>query len=440
MAQFFRPTKKASLGVATLSIDGCDHQGRGVARHEGKVWFVDGALQGETIKAQAAQNKSKFVEAKVVKVLTPSVNRVVPFCADFERCGGCQLQHQNLNAQVQDKQQAVSALFKKFAQQNTLPWQAPIIGESRHYRRSARLACFYDKSAERLRVGFREKGAKTICEIVKCEILSERFSAHIPALREALNQDKQFASVSHIQLSDTKNHGYVVVRHLKPISCEAKQIIETHFSDRGWRFVWQSSSDELGEMDYELPSYVLPRYDLQFQYRLNNFVQVNAKVNEAMIQQAMDWLQLTKHDVVLDLFSGIGNFSLVAAKYAKAVIGVEGVESSVAMARQNAHTNSLTNTAFYCADLTDNLAKEGWFGSQANVLLLDPSREGAEAVLKQLPLKQFDKILYVSCDPVTLARDSAEIFAAQFTLTRLGLMNMFPHTGHIESMALFQRR
>ncbi|MEL7478358.1 MAG: 23S rRNA (uracil(1939)-C(5))-methyltransferase RlmD, partial [Pseudomonadota bacterium] len=170
------------------------------------------------------------------------------------------------------------------------------------------------------------------------------------------------------------------------------------------------------------------------------FIQVNGEVNEKMLMQSLDWLALNEQDTVLDLFCGIGNFSLLAAKHAKRVVGVEGVDSSVQRAKANAAQNQLENVSFECFDLTDDISSAKWFDKQANVLILDPSRTGAFDVLKQLPLKQFEKILYVSCDPVTLARDSALVLEAGFTISKVGLMNMFPHTGHIETMALFQRR
>ncbi|QTH70998.1 23S rRNA (uracil(1939)-C(5))-methyltransferase RlmD [Pseudoalteromonas xiamenensis] len=441
MAQFFRASKKAATQkVMTLTVTGCDHQGRGVARQDGKVWFIDGALKSETVKAEAYQNKSKFVEAKTVKVLDASQQRVQPFCADFERCGGCQLQHQHIDGQVADKQEAVAALFSKFCRLTELPWQTPILSDAQHYRRSARLACFHDKDSDTLQVGFREKGSKRIVPIHYCHVLTEPFADLASKIRDALNKHAQLKSVSHVQLSDADNGRFVLLRHLKTISVELKAQFEQQMGNDNWHFIWQGPKDELSELTYPLPEYRLEKLGLAFQYKLDNFVQVNAKVNEAMIEQALSWLNLSSNDLVLDLFSGIGNFSLAAAKCANEVIGVEGVQSSVAMATQNAHTNSVANAEFHCADLTQNLANAPWFKSNANVLILDPSRVGAEEILKQLPLKQFDRVLYVSCDPVTLARDSAVILAAKFELTRVGLMNMFPHTGHIESMALFQRR
>jgi 23S rRNA (uracil1939-C5)-methyltransferase len=189
-----------------------------------------------------------------------------------------------------------------------------------------------------------------------------------------------------------------------------------------------------------MPYYQIPDYDLRFEFGLENFIQVNPQVNQAMLHQAKQWLDLQGHEQVLDLFCGIGNFSLLIAKYANYVIGVEGVDSAVALAKQNAQTNSLSNTDFYCFDLTQSMQSAAWFSAKLDVLVLDPSRTGAMAILEQLPLTQFKTILYVSCDPVTLARDSALILQAGFSIEKIGLMNMFPHTGHIETMALFHRR
>ncbi|MFC3031880.1 23S rRNA (uracil(1939)-C(5))-methyltransferase RlmD [Pseudoalteromonas fenneropenaei] len=441
MAQFFRANKKSTTPqVQTVTVSSLDHQGRGVARQDGKVWFIDGALPGEVVKAQVTQNKAKLVEAKTVKVMTASAERAKPFCGDYEACGGCELQHQDLAAQVAAKQLAVAALFQKFTGLSQLPWQPAITSAGQHYRRSARLACLFDKDSGRLKLGYRGKGSKKIVEVQQCDVLAPAFATHIGLLREVLNRHPALSSISHVQLSEADNGSYVVLRHIKAISSELKASVNAALAPCNWHLLWQGPSETVKVSDDLLPRYHLSEFDLTLSYQLDNFVQVNAAVNQHMLQQAMAWLALTASDKVLDLFCGIGNFSLVAAKQANSVIGVEGVASSVAMATQNAHTNQISNVTFHCSDLTANLVEAQWFSKDSNVLILDPSRVGAEEILAQLPLKQFERILYVSCDPVTLARDSKLIVDQRFELVKVGLMNMFPHTGHIESMALFQRR
>ncbi|MCF6434639.1 23S rRNA (uracil(1939)-C(5))-methyltransferase RlmD [Pseudoalteromonas sp. MMG022] len=437
MAQFFRAKASSAKGkTIELAVESMDHQGRGVAKHQGKVCFVDGALTGERVKAQIQQDKSKLTIAKVVKLQQSSEHRVSPFCAHYNECGGCQLQHLAHTEQLDVKQQALSKLFAKFAKTEQLPWQPSIESDPMHYRRAARIACFYDRQSQRLKVGFRSAKSKHIVDIKSCDVLSTPFAHCLEKLRVALNSDKAFASVSHIQLCDADNGQYLLLRHTKHINAQNKEKLAALLDEQSWLLLWDDGEQNI---DYErLPNYCVA--DLTFEFKLSNFIQVNKAVNEKMLLQAQAWLELEEDDQVLDLFCGIGNFSLLMAKRANSVIGVEGSESSVAMAKQNAHTNQISNVQFFCSDLTAPLAGAQWFSNELNILLLDPSRTGAHEILAQMPLKQFEKVLYVSCDPVTLARDSALLLQAGFEVQKIGLMNMFPHTGHIETMALFQRR
>ncbi|MDQ9093133.1 23S rRNA (uracil(1939)-C(5))-methyltransferase RlmD [Pseudoalteromonas haloplanktis] len=441
MAQFFQAKKKTLSGQSlTLAVTGMDHQGRGIAKHNNKVCFVNGALTGETVKAKLIEDKARYSAAKTVKVEQASDARVKPFCEYYQQCGGCQLQHLRLDQQLVEKQLAVSQLFAKFAKLNTLNWQDPLLSESTHYRRSARLAVMYDKTAKKMRVGYRAQGSKQIVSVQHCAVLSDAFSAIFTVFDEVLNLHSELRSVSHLQLCQADKQNFVVIRHTKTISDKLKNTIEQLGLSHQWQIIWQGETQQIHHGHLPMPFYQLAELGLKFEFGLENFIQVNAQVNQAMLSQAVDWLNLSVKEQVLDLFCGIGNFSLALAKYAKSVVGVEGVASAVAMATQNAQTNHIANAYFHCFDLTQNMQQAPWFSTELDILVLDPSRTGAFAILEQLPLEQFKTILYVSCDPVTLARDSAIITQARFSLEKIGLMNMFPHTGHIETMALFQRR
>ena len=441
MAQIFKAKKKSvSQKMLTLTVSAMDHQGRGVAKQGSKVCFVNGALPGEEVKAQLIDDKARFASADCKKVLRASAHRVTPFCQHYQVCGGCQLQHLDASQQLVEKQAAVSQLFSKFAKAENLKWQAPLVSEARHYRRSARVAVMHDKAAKKMRVGYRAQGSKQLVSIERCDVLSTKFSALFTVFDDLINNHAGLSCISHLQLCEADNAAYVVIRHTKPISNALKTVVEKACDEYQWCLVWQSHSGEIDHTHHPMPYYTIPEYDLTFEFGLENFVQVNQHVNQAMLHQAKEWLDLQGHEQVLDLFCGIGNFSLLIAKYAKHVIGVEGVDSAVALAKQNAQTNSLLNTDFYCFDLTQSMQSAAWFSKDIDVLVLDPSRTGAMAILEQLPLTQFKTILYVSCDPVTLARDSAIILQAGFSIEKIGLMNMFPHTGHIETMALFHRR
>ncbi|MBH0050422.1 23S rRNA (uracil(1939)-C(5))-methyltransferase RlmD [Pseudoalteromonas sp. SWYJZ19] len=441
MAQIFKAKKKPlKQQTLELNITGMDHQGRGIAKHNNKVCFVSGALPNETVKAMLVDDKAKYSSAKVIKVIKASESRVDAFCEHYNQCGGCQLQHLEVSQQVVEKQTAVTQLFSKFAKLNSLNWQAPLLSKSVHYRRSARIAVMFDKTAKKMRVGYRASGSKNIVSINKCAVLDEVFADVFTLFDDLINQHKALHSISHLQLCQSDETNFIVIRHTKVINEDTKALIEHITKSQQFEVVWQSESDVIDHSHLAMPFYYLKEFALKFEFGLDNFIQVNAQVNEAMLKQAANWLDLKGDENLLDLFCGIGNFSLVLAKQAKSVIGVEGVTSAVAMAAQNAQTNSITNAQFHCFDLTQSIQSAPWFSKNLDVLVLDPSRTGAMAVLEQLSLKQFKTILYVSCDPVTLARDSAIISQAGFDLNKIGLMNMFPHTGHIETMALFQRR
>ncbi|RXF05266.1 23S rRNA (uracil(1939)-C(5))-methyltransferase RlmD [Pseudoalteromonas sp. PS5] len=437
MAQIFRAKKatKPSKHLA-LQIESMDHQGRGVARHDGKVCFVAGALTNEHVTAQVTQAKSKLLEAKLIKVMTASEYRTQPFCEHYEQCGGCNLQHQSVDNQLIEKQQAVEKLFARFAKITQLPWQAAITSAPLHYRRAARIASIYDKKRNTVKLGFRASQSKQIVDIEQCNVLAAPFAdifITLNALSQALNE---FKFISHVQLCQADNHNYVLFRHTKALSQTTYQAIRAGLEN--YQVVFDDGENAA---EYQqLPNYRLPEFGLVLEFQLNNFIQVNQAVNDAMLHQAVTWLKPRADEKVLDLFCGVGNFSLVLAKYANAVIGVEGEAQSVAMARQNAQTNQIHNVQFHCFDLTRAISEATWFDPSVDVLLLDPSRTGALEVLEQLPLGQFSRILYVSCDPVTLARDAQVIHRAGFTLEKLGLMNMFVHTGHIETMALFVKQ
>jgi 23S rRNA (uracil1939-C5)-methyltransferase len=441
MAQIFKAKKKPLHKKSiVLDITAMDHQGRGIAKHNNKVCFVSGALPNEQVKAVIVDDKARFSSAVTQTIMKASEARTTPFCEHYSQCGGCQLQHLAASQQVVEKQTAVNQLFEKFAKLSDLNWQIPLLSEPTHYRRSARIAVMFDKAVKKMRVGYRASGSKNIVSINQCAVLNEAFTDVFTFFDKIINHHKALHSISHLQLCQSDDQNIVVIRHTKAIPDEIKVLVEHASAPQQWVLVWQNQSDVIDHAHLAMPFYYLNEFDLKFEFGLGNFIQVNADVNQAMLKQAADWLNLKGDEHVLDLFCGIGNFSLVLAKQAKAVTGVEGVASAVAMAAQNAHTNSIINAQFHCFDLTQQIHSAPWFSKYLDVLVLDPSRTGAIMVLEQLPLKQFKTILYVSCDPVTLARDSAIISQAGFELDKIGLMNMFPHTGHIETMALFQRR
>ena len=356
MAQIFKAKKKPlKQQTLELTITGMDHQGRGIAKHNNKVCFVSGALPNETVKATLVEDKAKYSSAKVIKVIKASESRVDAFCEHYNQCGGCQLQHLEVSQQVVEKQTAVTQLFSKFAKLNSLNWQAPLLSKPVHYRRSARIAVMFDKAAKKMRVGYRASGSKNIVSINKCAVLDEVFTDVFTLFDDLINQHKALHSISHLQLCQSDKQNFVVIRHTKAISDEAKAVVIKACTPYKYSVIWQSESDVIDHTNITMPYYYLDEFKLKFEFGLDNFIQVNAQVNQAMLKQSVDWLGLSGNENILDLFCGIGNFSLVLAKQAKTVIGIEGVASAVAMAAQNAQTNSITNAQFHCFDLTQSI-------------------------------------------------------------------------------------
>lgn len=438
MAQFFKPQKKQiSNKSQRFTVDSMNHEGLGVTRHQGKVMFIEGALTGEQVEAKPLTVKSKFAKYSTLKVIEKNVGRVNAFCAHYGQCGGCQLQHATLDLQLLEKQNAVSKLFEKFAKVSSLEWQLPLVSPAMHYRRSGRIAVIYDKNKAEFLVGFRKKRSKQIINIDACQVMVAPFLPVFESVRNLLPKMKNGRAISHLQVCSVDSGDYLIVRHTKKLCDQDRELLKSLCDTHNWLLVLEHDTGCFSES--ELPYYQFLSLDLKFSFNFDNFIQVNPSVNLAMVQQALDWLALEQEDSVLDLFCGIGNFTLPMAKHAGYVVGVEGVNSAIAMAKKNASLNQLDNTDFYCQDLSQNIQSEDWFNRQYSVLLLDPSRMGAYEILSQLKLKQFNRILYVACDPVTMARDSEIIIKAGFKISKIGLMNMFPHTSHIETMALFEK-
>jgi len=432
--------------LAGMAILRLSHEGRGVGRNaEGKTVFVEGALPGERVTYKVRFTRSRYDEAVLDKVLQPSPQRQEPKCEHYGVCGGCNLQHLHTAAQVAFKQSLVAELM----QQPEETFQPAITSQPFSYRRKARLGIKWRKDGSLL-LGFREKSSAFITNILHCPILTKKLQPILPALHNFLPRLEGKKHLGHIELVAGENQIGVLVRLLRP---KARL---THNDQRFWR-TWAKEQgvllllqDEDGfhALDTESnldnqnkPSlFSYPLEDQTLFFAGNDFVQVNAAVNKQMVHQALNWLDLQGNEKVLDLFCGFGNFTLPLAKQTAQVVGVEGSPSLVARAKANAKHNQLTNTQFISADLNLPLKQQAWLTESNNnwdVVLLDPPRAGAEAICQQIGEMGVKKLLYISCNPATLARDSALLLQAGFELSKLGIMDMFPQTAHVESMALF---
>ncbi|KKD61123.1 23S rRNA methyltransferase [Grimontia sp. AD028] len=435
MARFFKPQKKKTLDTKhkAMTIARLDHQGDGVAFDGKKPVFVAGALPGEEVLLQLTEDKRQFARARLIKVTKPSAERIKPFCQHYGTCGGCNLQHLGHDAQINAKQETLSQLMKKFASAE-LEQDAPVMSEEKGYRRRARLSVKVSKSGK-LEMGFRQRSANDIVTVTDCPVLDAELNALLPAIYSLLDGLRGRRIIGHIELVASNQGRVLVVRAIKPLHDDDQATLKGFAEQHSLIYYLQQADDAVQRVLGEQPNYTLGQLTLAFEPQ--DFIQVNADINEKMISQALDWLSLTEDDAVLDLFCGLGNFSLPLAAKVKTVVGIEGVEEMVLRASDNAMRNQQGNARFYHANLELDAAETVWGRESYNKILLDPARAGALGVMPYVAQSGAEQVVYVSCNPATLARDSQVLLDNGYQLVRLGMLDMFPHTGHLESMALF---
>jgi 23S rRNA (uracil1939-C5)-methyltransferase len=469
MAQFFKEKANKSKQLSpklSLNVTQLDHLGAGIAQHQGKVVFIPQALPGEQVSVQLTDQKKSFAKAKLIKIEQQSPERVDASCPHYGHCGGCDLQHLALDAQQKHKQQSLNELMVKLSGSDTLAPQVqavPLVSAPWHYRRRARLATYFNNNDKSLKLGFRALSSKQIVPIKQCPVLAEPLSALIGPFSILLARLKAKASLGHLELTQADNGTFAVLRVTKILPAADVKALANFAHVQGVTLLLQDDSGALTDVktiagtaapaeegpsvhvnqsEITLPEYALSQGQVSCQFTPGNFVQVNAEVNERMVEQAVNWLDLQAGERVLDLFCGVGNFSLALANRGKAltgleVIGVEGVPEMVQQARDNAKRNNLLNLRFFHADLSADLSDEKWLG-KIDKLLLDPARAGAFESLQWLQKMKPKKVVYVSCNPASLARDASVLLSQGYQLTQLSMIDMFPQTHHIEAMALFE--
>lgn len=431
-----------------LDIVSLGHDGRGVARrpdgdaHAGKTVFVSGALPGERVMAKQTAKSRHFDEAATVEVLSASTDRVEPRCPHFGICGGCVLQHLAEDKQILSKQQVLIDNLQRIGHVQPGALLPPLTDAAWGYRRKGRLSVRRVEKKDKTLVGFRETDPRFVADLSICYTvipqIGEKLGA-ISALVDAMDGRRDIPQIEFIA-SDTTVA--LVFRHLQPLSdrdCDAL-VAFSHAHDFAV-FLQPGGIDSVHALWPEtVPlSFALPQWDIELEFRPLDFIQVNAGLNQRMIAKTLELLDLQSDDRVLDLFCGLGNFTLPIARIAREVVGVEGEAGLVARARENATRNALTNVQFHAADLAQDLSGLPWMRAGFDKLLLDPPRSGADAVLKQLPLKGLKRIVYVSCHPGSLARDAGYLVNERgWKLKASGAMDMFPHTAHVESIAVFE--
>jgi 23S rRNA (uracil1939-C5)-methyltransferase len=427
-----------------VQIESLTHDAKGVTHIDGKATFIHGSLPGERVRFLYTGRWRKYDEGRVVEVLEPSPERVAPLCAQFGVCGGCSLQHQESQAQVLAKQQAMLDALKHIGKVEPARLLPPLVGDSRWgYRRKARLGVRYVPKKGGVLVGFRERGSSFVTDTQVCHILHPRVGEILPDLNGLIDSLSIRDRVPQIEMSMGDSLCVLILRMLETPTEEDRQKLLTFGETHGL-----SIYEQLGGPESIRPLsgepvrlfYQLSDFDLTLYFLPTDFTQVNSDINRQMVRRAVDMLELESVDRVLDLFCGLGNFTLPIARYAGEATGVEGDSGLVARAKENAAHNRLKNTRFYTANLYQPLDNEPWLHDRFNKALLDPPRSGAQEILGHLPSMGVERLVYVSCYPGTLARDAGILVHEHgYRLVSAGVMDMFPHTAHVESIALFDR-
>ena len=429
----------------TAAITSVAHDGRGIAATEGKKVFVAGALEGETVTFMRRKFRRNFDEAELLEVHEASPDRIDAKCEAFDRCGGCSLQHISPEHQREIKAQTLRDNLERIGRVEPGAWLDSMTGPLWNYRRRARLAVKDVPAKGRTLVGFRERHAPFIADMHRCEVLAKPLDSMVADLSELVSGLSIRARLPQIEVAVAENDIALVFRVLDPLT-EADEALFRSFGERHeLRIYLQTGGLDSVALFYpesvdEPLYYTLPEFKIQIEFEPIDFVQVNSNINQRMVHFAVEQLAVGPADRVLDLFCGIGNFSLPLARKAGAVLGIEGEKTLVERATDNARRNGLDNVTFRVADLSKIDGTESWVRQGWDRLLLDPARSGAAEVVTRMHLFNPERIVYVSCHPGTLARDAGTLVHEQgYRLDSAGIIDMFPHTAHVESIAVFTK-
>lgn len=426
-----------------LRIDDLAHDGRGVGRLDGKAWFVAGGLPGERVRARRTAGHRQFDEAQAIEVIEPSPARVVPACPHFGVCGGCTLQHLAPGAQIEAKQRSLLENLDRIGRVVPARLLEPLQGSAWGYRRRGRLSAKWVEKKGRVLVGFRETNGRYVAELSRCPVLHPAIGERIEPLARMVESLDARREVPQIEFAVGDAQGALVFRHLVELGAADRARLAAFGRAFGLHIYLQSGGIDsvvaLEPADAAL-SFALPAYDVTLAFRPLDFIQVNGEINARMVDHALALLDPGPGDRVLDLFCGLGNFTLPLARRCAQVDGVEGEAGLVQRARDNARRNGVGNAAFHAANLAADQRDAPWARARHDLLLLDPPRAGAIEVLAYLPGQDARRVVYVSCHPASLARDAGVLVRDHgFRLAAAGVIDMFPHTAHVESIALFER-
>ncbi|KOR30112.1 23S rRNA methyltransferase [Achromatium sp. WMS1] len=436
--------KQQHFKSAVAVIESLAQDGRGVAHIDGKAVFIHGALTGERVQFQYKRIHQRFDEGVVEKILKSSPERVTPKCSHFGVCGGCSLQHMQASAQIRAKEQVLRDALQHIGQvQPQAGYLPPLVANHWGYRHKARLGVKYVMRKERLLVGFREHHSAFVADINSCEVLHSRIGKKITDLATTLASLSIYKQVPQVEIAMGDDVCVLVLRVLvRPDPNDQLKLRQFARVHNFHIYLQTGGPEQIEPLDTLVDlSYSIPDLGLVLHFQPLDFTQIHLELNRLMISRVLELLDPQPNTRILDLFCGIGNFTLPLATYSHTVVGVEGEARLVAKAKENAIANRLPHCQFFATDLyTDSLMATPWLQQTFDQVVLDPPRSGAAQVLAQLPQLGAKKILYISCLPATLARDAGILVHKHgYTLCVAGVMDMFPHTNHVESMALFVR-
>jgi 23S rRNA (uracil1939-C5)-methyltransferase len=443
-----KPSRAVPAAIETGVVADLTHEAEGVIRDTeagGKVVFVAGALPGERVRFRRRSFHKSHDEADLVEVLEASPSRVVPRCAHFGVCGGCALQHLDPAAQLAAKQKELGQNLARIGDLEPAQWLPPLLGPHWNYRRRARLSSRFVAKKDRSLVGFREKQGKYVADVQRCEVLAEPVGALVGTLADLLTGMERRTSIPQIEVALSDGERVLVFRVLDPLPEPDLEKLRAFEKAHGLRILLQPGGLDTiapltpGPVDLH---YRLDDFDVRLDFGPSDFVQVNAAINQAMVARAIELLEIGPDDRVLDLYCGLGNFTLPMARRAARVVGVEGEAGLIARARANASLNGISNAEFVVADLSRPPDLDiPWMRGGFDKVLLDPPRVGAAEVLSAVAHLAPRRVVYISCHTGSLARDLGVLtHQLGFRLRAAGVLDMFPHTTHVESIAVLDRK
>jgi 23S rRNA (uracil1939-C5)-methyltransferase len=438
-----RSRKKLSDQPFELEISSSDPKGLGLAEHEGRTLHVFDALPGETVIARNMFGRKNRGKAETLEVLKSADNRVEARCPSFGNCGACSLQHMSMGSQLARKQAALLQLLREVGGVEPGQVYDPLDASHWNYRRKARLSVRDVIAKERVLIGFRERNGRYVADMEACHILHGVVASALPALSALIQTLDSRKTIPQVEVACGDVRCAMIIRHLEPLSSSDTESLRSFARETGLGIYLQAAGPDsvtlLEPVDFQL-EYAIDQLGLKFRFEPLDFIQVNGGLNQQMIKRAMELLDPQATDKILDLFCGLGNFTLPLATGAGQVTGLEGSAEMVDRARSNAGLNDLDNVVFQVADLYEPADEPPWPAARYNKVLLDPPRSGAMELLPWIAAGGAERVLYISCNPETLARDAGILVNQyKFNLLGAGVMNMFPHTHHSEAIALFER-